>query len=394
MPGQIPLTDPRIGLEIRSYIEKNAVPTICQGWEKKNHSPDCQSKGDVLIQTGSRFALCKPCQRHYAEIAKRLRREEAGENAKRNDGLKTGPGIEFPDLKTDRDFNWRKATEVCCAVQKLATDAETTQREATVWIKTDDPIAVVFSSDWHFGSLAMSYAEWRAAIDFILTTPGVYVATVGDLIENTVSFKNLAHVWEQVVSPALQRKAIGSLLRELADAGKILGGWFGNHDDERDERLIGQSLIAPEFARIKRPYFSVAGDMRLKVGKVKPAEYVISGLHKARFNSYLNETHSAGQTHRIYKPHADVVVTAHTHAPAMHWCYRPDASGAEKPVVFVRTGTYKTGWLGDNLSARYYRPGLLGAPTLVFTPLSKSITPFYDAESATVFSRGFERAAK
>jgi hypothetical protein len=66
------------------------------------------------------------------------------------------------------------------------------------------------------------------------------------------------------------------------------------------------------------PFFDNRGAVILDVGPDEDnlISYVIYGVHKARYASFLNELHTANRLARLEIP-ANVICTAHRHRPAM-----------------------------------------------------------------------------
>jgi len=289
-------------------------------------------------------------------------------------------GFEHLDMNTDKDFDWRKALQVMKDVKDINAVASTSQTELHTVIETDKPIALCFTSDWHLGSLATNYEAWLAHINYILETPNLYMASVGDLIEDSKSFFSLAAVLSQAISPKMQGKVLGKILQELSENKKIVAGWWGNHDQDRDNKLMGQSLVEDQFGRTGIPYFNGIGELHLTVGEV---EYSIVGTHKSRFNSMLNIHHGTQALHKMQYPNSDIVVSAHTHSPGVAQEVR---YGRE--VLFVKTGSHKR---DDTFTKQYFPLGEIGIPTVVLDPHRKEMIPFWNPVFAVRYINGLRK---
>jgi len=293
--------------------------------------------------------------------------------------------LEYLDVK-ERKYDLNEWLDHCKQYSNKKADLEISQEFATVRIKTDKPIAVTYSADWHLGSSAVDYASFEANLKFLLGESSLYMAVVGDTIENIVKFRNILPTQSQVMNKEEQHEMLSSILDELIGNNKLLCYGWGNHDVEFDERLIGVSFVKQILAQKKRiPFFAAKGLLKLRIGK---QEYTNLIMHKGRFNSYLHGLHTNKRGYELDFP-ADVVCTAHIHQPAFECLYRYDMASRAGydfggQVVLIRTGTYKTG-TSDEYAARNFQPGILAMPTVVYFPDTKRAVPFMLAEDAVRF---------
>ncbi len=270
--------------------------------------------------------------------------------------------------------------------QELHSDMSLSQDTAEIAIDTDLPIAVGLSSDWHLGSRTVDYRTWQQHFAFFVSTPELYMGTVGDLPDNTLTnFRSATAIFNQVINPKEQKFLIEKIVDKLVDTNTLLFGAWGNHDVERDENLLGDSAFAKLLAK-QVPYFNGKGFVKLKVGE---QTYTIAITHKSRFSSFLHDTHSAMREYEMYFP-ADVIVTAHHHSPAIAWRIRyPTARrlGYEfgGGSWLVRTGTYE---VDSGYSKRYYGMGEIGVPTAVFFPDRHEVIVFQSPFQAITFITG------
>ena len=150
----------------------------------------------------------------------------------------------FPDKKQGQ-LDWRAAAAHLAATQQLTEHASSTQTRAQINFEgIDGPIAVVYSADWHLGSLGVNYWRFREDIEFLLRVPGFYLGTVGDLKDNFHSFRVASAVLQQGLPPKLQNQMLFDLTRELVEADKLLWTVWDNHATEFDERVIGYDAAA------------------------------------------------------------------------------------------------------------------------------------------------------
>ena len=92
--------------------------------------------------------------------------------------------------------------------------------DSSIDIDIDDPI-IVFSGDWHIGGRAVDYKSLLDHWKFIYDSDGVYVITVGDLVDMFIEFKNKAVIFSQIVTPTEQLYILKTFLEDMFEAGKI-----------------------------------------------------------------------------------------------------------------------------------------------------------------------------
>ena len=280
-------------------------------------------------------------------------------------------------------FDWRATVRAAIALQEQRKAfASDTAGETIIRLATNRPIALCFSGDWHLGSGSTDHAMWQEDIEFLLNTPDLYYAVLGDEYENIRTFKTLQAVIAQVLPVDLQRRVMEAVTTELASKGKLLWTTWGNHGDEFDERLIGESLTA-DFRRAQTvPHLGSLGLIRLQVGS---EEYTILATHKAGHKSAFNALHGAKRLYQTVYP-ADVVVTAHDHAPAHeeynHYAMARDMGrGFGGTSWLVACSTYKT-QASNDWAARRYGRAILKRETAVLYPDEHRIEMFDSAEAA------------
>lgn len=299
------------------------------------------------------------------------------------------PRFVMPEVAEDVD--WRRVIDAAITLQEERKSIEFVDNlPATITIETDQPIALCFSADWHLGAGTTDHRVWRGDIEYLLKTPRLYYATVGDEINNVRSFKTLEAVISQVLPVDLQRKALEGVTRELVASGKLLFTTWGNHDIEFDERLLGESMLN-ELRRTQGvPHIGGIGLVRLRVGQVL---YTILATHKARFRSSFNALHSAQRLYQLFYP-ADIVVSAHDHAAGFaayeHYeMAREIGMGFGGTSYLIACSTYKNGGSND-WAARYYGKPVLRRETVVLWGDHHHIECFDDCQSAVARANSAE----
>lgn len=277
-------------------------------------------------------------------------------------------------------LNWRTILDAAQVFQRQRLARDGADPFPMVRIDSARPVAVCLTADWHLGSGATDHCRWRADIEYLLDTDGLYCAVLGDETDNVLTFKTLASVLDQVIPVDLQRELLRGVVEEMAAKGKLLFTTWSNHVDEFDERIAGQSLLA-ELRRTQGvPHLSGMGVVRLVVGE---QEYTILATHKARYHSHLNALHGAKRLYQMEFP-ADVVAVAHDHQPG-HEEYnhygiaRELGCGVGGTSWLVACSTYKT---ASVWAQRYFGEAVLKRETAVFWPDRHHIEVYDDAGSA------------
>lgn len=298
---------------------------------------------------------------------------------------------EYVDKKVKKDVSLKDFFKLALAKQKLHEDLSTSQDVGRVNFKTPNQyIAIMFSADWHFGGCSVDYQQLEAYLDLVLNTPNLYLITVGDLIDNFVNFKNVMPILSQLWSPKEQAEWLSLVIQQYKEKGKWIASCWGNHDIERDEKILGSSTIKQRLGE-NFIYFNNKGILMLNVNDIK---YSILLSHKFAGHSMYNPNHSQGRAYREDFP-ADVVVSAHIHQAAYQKNYRYMPArelgmefGGE--CHYVQVGTFNT---NDGHSKRYYGKGHLKQPILLFNSIEKEIL-YFDSPEIAVRNLNFKPGKK
>lgn len=234
------------------------------------------------------------------------------------------------------------------------------------------PIAILCLGDMHLGSQDVNYAAVRSAIKFLRDNRHAYCIINGDMLDNFDAMSGKltrVGVESQLLPPSEQREVCRNFIEEFKD--KILAVVVGNHEEfssldtflhaSSSNRIpIGLNRIVINFE---------TGGYRLK----------IVAVHKARFNSSQNPVHASTKELQNHYPGADVIITSHTHTPAVQSRVYPLDDQLRK-VILLQTGTFKD---LDPLSRKYYNPfevSRFAVQGLVMIPDRKLCVPFYSLE--------------
>jgi len=237
--------------------------------------------------------------------------------------------------------------------------------------------AVVWLADLQVGSQHTDYDALRKHLDFILKTPDIYVGLTGDELDNYARFPNPEPIVNQVLPPRDQYRFLRSLIKHLSDEKKLIATCWGNHLDERSEKVLGTSLREFLTESQEAPHFRGQGVLRLTVGEV---EYLGLITHRPRYSSALNPIHGAIRLRDMIFPYADFVVTAHKHVPATMQLPKSkmalmtgETDGSM--CTLVQCGTFQ---VDDTWSARGFDVSHAIMPTTVFSGREKRVFALCD----------------
>ena len=259
----------------------------------------------------------------------------------------------------------------------------------------DGPVAMVYSSDWHLGSLGCDYDAMQRDLDFVLRTPNIGLATVGDLKDNFASFKNVSAVHGQAFAGDLQNLVLEDIATRLVDANKLWIITWDNHSTEFDEKVIGYEAANYIWRNGVRQKKTIAlegeGYVELHIGETFYSHLII---HQSRFNNSMHKLHGNKKLYQVRFP-AHVIATGHTHSPDFEQYTHYEIAeslgyGFGGRSYLVKTGTYKT---KDTYSQRYFGQPSIGTPTIVYFPMPENMRKhvcFPTAEDAVRYMRGPE----
>lgn len=242
----------------------------------------------------------------------------------------------------------------------------------------EGPIGIAILSDIHAGASGVLYKRFRADLETIARTDGLYGIVNGDLTENTKpQSKSGSALYSSIF--ASPREQYEYVRRRLAIArGKWIVITQGNHD-AWDYRQAGIDRLPDLCRELGVPYATEAGaTVMLTVGVQR---YVLVVKHDYAGKSKINKSNSQRRLweewpHIMENVNADVVALAHLHEPDRHTTMKKGS-----PVTLLRSGTFKT---SDSWAeSAGFKPSY-GVPVLIFDPAEKYVESFMD------FGRGVQ----
>ena len=281
---------------------------------------------------------------------------------------------EYVDKKKKQPIDYSRFLDLAKDNQRLNADMSQSQDTGRIKFETSKRyVPIVFSSDWHMGANSADYDALQRHIDMILSNE-VYMLLFGDLVDNFVRFRSIQPVLEQVLNPKMQYEMLGALIREFQEAKprRILAAWWGNHDVQRDEQILGssrvKSLLAENFI-----YFNGKGVLELQINDIK---YHIGGSHYFKGFSIYNKTHALIRAVRFeFGGLCDVVVMGHLHNYA--YAYLRDYELMQEfgydlggDIHLLQLGTFN---VDDGFGKRFFKKGQVGLPILLFDSEKRDI---------------------
>jgi len=341
---------------------------------------------------------CEYCGRYYEGFGRRFcsyacradgmrRKPQNGSSpaptpAPAEEPPKTDEFWTYLDKNRKEEVNWRELFNLAENHQSINLKLSSAQEVARVKVHTDRRyFAVVFTADWHGGSVATDYKMLRHYLDLILQND-LHIITLGDLNDNFRKFKSLEAIFSQALNPAQQMELLASIVKEFAARRKWLAACWGNHDVSWDEKNFGQSpvktLLGKHFV-----YFNGKGLLKLKVND---QEYNIGMSHVFRGHSMYNPTHALIRAIKqdFGAANVDVVAQGDKHNYSYQWFNPFGELFGGRPCHFIQVGTFKT---EDGYSKRFWGKGEIGLPTILFDSRSHESHWFQTPEMALKFMK-------
>ena len=238
-------------------------------------------------------------------------------------------GDSFAEEEIDEEEVWRAALALSEKRKKVIQKKKNHQI-----IFEEGPVAIVFIADPHLGGRGVDYKRLDSDVTEILSTPAMYVCTVGDMVDNFIigKLKDIRLGTPFTVSEewALAKR----VLRLLAP--RMILSVSGNHDlwtyaltnidylSEIHQQLNPHILYAKYDHNVTITVGETSLDLRLR--------------HQWRGSSIYNETHGIERAAKFDKgEHFDIGVGAHTHVSGL---YRQFNNGGKTGHAII-CGSYK-----------------------------------------------------
>lgn len=247
-----------------------------------------------------------------------------------------GPTVPLPIMeRVDKkvgSFNWREANKVLTDMQAMKDAASSSQDYATIRIDTDEPVFCLFLSDAHLGDWTTDYDLFMRITDEILSTPNLYVALLGDMVNMAIAMRSVGEVTSgNLLPPELQVEYFTSWLDEVKD--RIMFATWSNHDIMREEKGTGISMFkAIQNKRVT--YFNGIGHPDIQVGD---QTYRFAVSHRFRGNSIENPCHATMRYLRREGHDRELAAMGDIHQPGI-----VKFNHGAVPKVAINTGSTQT----------------------------------------------------
>ncbi len=281
-------------------------------------------------------------------------------------------GLKIPKKQPfSEKIPWGEQIEIFSNMDRLVGIHTKVPSEVTIEIDTAVPVAIIYTADWQLGEPGVDYKSFKADMETIRDTEGVFCEVGGDGYENLIQPSKMGSSHNQIpIAP--QRGLFVLTLKELGDKVKVLR--TGNHN-YWSTLAVGEDWERELCRRLKLLYMKHYGIVNWKIGNMYYKEVA---MHKGRFNSSFNPTHSPKQHQRMDFPDARIMVVEHNHVADIEQ-YRYN----DQECVAIRTGTYST--YSDYAQQNSYFGATVCNPTVVLYPNEDKIVGFKDFHDAIIY---------
>jgi len=219
------------------------------------------------------------------------------------------------------------------ACREWAETAALERRRQSQTVTFPGPVAtLVFAADQHVGGAGVDYPRLMHEATIIRDTPGMYAATVGDVVDNFVIAK-LAHVRHGTRLTIPDEAVLARMYLRLL-APKLVAAVGGNHEGWT-RSLAGDDFFSELISEVSPCCLYDPNDCRVTV-TVGGCSWRVRMRHKWRGSSYLNATHGIERASREDQDF-DIGVAAHTHVSGLARTFT--TAGASRLALLC--GSYK-----------------------------------------------------
>jgi len=281
-------------------------------------------------------------------------------------------------IPPDRDFDeWSK---ILTRRQKERSELLATPESVEVEITTKEPIMIGLFGDVHAGGADVDYTRFATDVKKIKEAKGYSVA-VGDL---TDSYFFGSGMHESLIGSGEQVLYMESALSELAEDGRLIAAWKGDHDGWAEDKMGVRSLYHKFRKAFNAHYLEGVSYLTIKLNNGENVvDYKLVGSHRHVGFSVYNQSHAALRQEKDEARGADVSFTAHKHVKGYNQQAVKEHGGKEHVVHLMSLGAYKA---SDSYSRKRGYPraddASMGAFGIVLTPGEKKIYVGWTIEDA------------
>lgn len=277
------------------------------------------------------------------------------------------PGVHYFDKKVST-LNWRDTIPLIQQMQEMKESSSRYQKRATIKIGDGtSPVALMFLSDMHIGSIGADYAAFLELTDIIINTPGLYIVIGGDEVEMACRLRSVFEVCAQVLDPEVQEEFLAQWLQEIKH--KVVIALYGNHATDRQEQMVGSSSIAQVLAK-EVVFFNGIGHADLIVGDI-----TYKGAFAHKFRGATGRDPAAGCKNYIKNeyPDADFAMQGDIHKPKIE-VYQD--GGRTRSAMVAGSLHLNSGFATRNFSIQ----SSSAFPVMVLRHDVKAFTPFFSVQ--------------
>jgi hypothetical protein len=213
-------------------------------------------------------------------------------------------------------------------LQSTLRDTQVNVTEVNSIIDSDNPIMVIFLSDWHIGSIHTDLLKIKRVVNYIKDTPNVYAVFSGDVLDAAgAGSKHSSILHEQIIQPAVARQIAKGFFKLLGD--KLLAYTAGCHDNWSVDQVDYDQVAEMS----NSPYLGNGGTVNIMLGEQM---YRMAVRHK--FGGSTSSSIFIANKNYLLKSdaNADIVAIGHHHVSGVS---SEVYQGKER--LFVRTGSAK-----------------------------------------------------
>jgi hypothetical protein len=235
--------------------------------------------------------------------------------------------VNYPDREI-AELTFGELSEELKRRADLRQKVENKEHEATVEVKTDKPIGLVWWADVHAGGVHVDYDRLKWEAEEIKRNPYLKVALGGDFSD---SYIWLTGAYEDIANLNEQNLFLYKLV-EYIGIEKVLFAVIGNHPAwARKSGLDGYNELKKRI-----PLFDGIGTVDLWVNDIP---YTGAIIHKAKGSSYM-DPNFGGKRFLRENDGYDFVMTAHNHFPGSQTINRNNPK-SEREVALLAGKTFK-----------------------------------------------------
>ncbi len=278
------------------------------------------------------------------------------------------PELIFEDKK-ESSYTFEDGAEILRERRDHFFEGAVEQEDAVVEIKTDYPALVIPTGDWHYPNILCDIDRLQADLKAVEERPNAFLILMSNLVDSPQP-QHYDSVVLNALSPEEQMRSVADLIKRLDAKHKILAAVDSPCHDGVSWRKLGIDAFSILFDKVSFPIMRNGSILTIKFPH---SEFKGALFHQfGPFNSNFNKSHGMQQMQRLLlRGQADFICGAHHHiGEALKTWYGEGV--LRKPVVYVRTGSYKGAEDPDKrdlwFQARTGRTGEPGGQSIIFYP--------------------------